>query len=146
MSVVDFLLARIAEDEQDARKCAEVFPSPWEVVDRGHMASVKADGLNFQTVAEVHQDQVKPITVGDGWLGDYLIHVATHDPERVLAECQAKREIVRMTVDAAVAWVWDESNPHETLDQSPEWVRRALPALASAYSSHPDYNPDWGTP
>lgn len=33
MTLVEFLLARIAEDEEVARVCAEMFPPPWEVAE-----------------------------------------------------------------------------------------------------------------
>ena len=125
LTLTDFLLARIAEDEAAARRCAEAFPPPWDVSDRGHSATVKADEPNFWTVTELPQSPSL-----DGWLGDYLDHIAWHDPARVLAECEAKRRIVevaRYAPDGPGGWGF----------------RRILINLALPYADHPDYRDEW---
>lgn len=45
MTITEFLLARIAEDEAAARTCSEMFPSPWEVADRGWRVRIYASDV-----------------------------------------------------------------------------------------------------
>jgi hypothetical protein len=52
-------------------------------------------------------------------------HMGTWDPARVLAECEAKREIVQ--------WYGGALAEHEP----------ALRLLAAVYADHPDYDPSW---
>ena len=133
--LVGFLLARLSEDEASARACTEVFPAPWDVSERGHSATVRADEPNFRIVAELEQsDSI------DGWLGDRLDHIARHDPARVLAEVAAKRRIVGMLSSIVPA---KETNPIKSEDAVAlaDWTLRLL---ALPYADHNDYRQEWG--
>lgn len=77
MSITEFLEARIAEDEADARL---------------------ADGVTDKQEDD-WQDVTQPLTVADtlkreSWAKKYghaYQHICRHDPARVLAECEFKR-------------------------------------------------------
>lgn len=73
MTLIEFLLARIAEDEVVAR-------------------AALTDG-NSNQIWQV-QDWIELDA-------EVLAHVHRHDPHRVLAECEAKRRIVAMWLDEA---------------------------------------------
>lgn len=132
MELVEFLRARLDEDEAAARACAEVYPFPWDVTDRGHTAYVKADEPNFLTVAELEQSPSI-----EGWLSDRLDHIARHDPARVLVDVEANRQIVEL----------HEENAHREcrlcghLDGDYPCTTLRLHALP--FAGHPDYRPEW---
>lgn len=123
MTLVEFLLARIAEDEADARKAE---PGPWigwrgwfeegqgKRPDRpdGH-AVLARDGRSWV----VHE-----------WGSDEgsVPHIARWDSARVLAECEAKRRIVQ------------ECEPFGLLGDPDVLMYLALP-----YADHPDYDEAW---
>lgn len=134
MTIIEFLEARIAEDEAAATRAAEVFPGSWDIEDRGHHAHVVCDGPNFHHVSELDQQQAP-----NAWLGGALQNVANFQPARVLAECAAKRAIIaeydgltfeqRKTFDA-----WE---PYRSV------MRNVLAQMAAVYKDHPDYEPEW---
>src|SRR5688572_20799212 len=71
MTLTEFLLARLTEDEAAARAAAGehgVYPGTWW----GQEAGGEPSGVSSEDGA----------------------HIARHDPARVLAECEAKRRIV----------------------------------------------------
>jgi hypothetical protein len=109
LTLTDFLLARIAEDEREAR-----------------------------------MDDGSPAPIGM-W-----------DPERVLAECEAKRRIVEEHGDGGESqgYLADEDwrygyMPHacETCGSFGEygtpWPCRTLRALALPFADHPEYDESW---
>lgn len=65
-------------------------------------------------------------------------HIARHDPQRVLAECAAKRAIVEpYAADQAKAYArreapWGPMGPYAT-----------MLALARVWCDHPDFDPAW---
>jgi Family of unknown function (DUF6221) len=114
MTLTDFLLARIAEDEADAR-------------------DAYYDGQRWipeeEAVVAADRD-LDPIMFLDRKRDAY--HAANWSPARVLAECEAKRKIVlRATYYASVAPV-DPDEWHFTLRD-----------LAAIYADHPDYREEW---
>lgn len=127
--LIEFLRARLNEREQAARQCAEVFPSTWEVADRGWTATVRADEPSFHVVTELDQSQVSE-SPSTGWLGDHLWHIAYHEPARVLRDVEAKRRIVDAVDGLSGQW-YDEVEG------------RVLKLLASVYADHPDYREEW---
>lgn len=114
LTIADFLLARITEDEAKAREV---------------LASQRHDVARAPGDWPRDFDPLKDFYLGgaDGPIG-YTVLMA--GVGRVLAECEAKRRIVD------VARYADEG--------SAGWgFRRILGDLAAVYADHPDYNPDW---
>jgi hypothetical protein len=101
MTLTDFLLARIAEDETNLREMT----NPRE-------AAVRVEGASAPEVR----------------------HFA--NPDRVLAECEAKRRIVEAHRE------WDDNDW-----QSPAYFSApmdlVLSLLALPYADHPDYREEW---
>lgn len=121
MTLTEFLLARIAEDEAVARSFA------------AHAAPDASGG-------KLLRPPVEP--VGPAYpIGALLVGV-----ERVLAECEAKRRIVdihrRGTCSTGPA-DWCEGCGGEYGEGDP-WPCTTLRAGASVYRDHPDYDPAWG--
>jgi len=115
MGIVEFLEARIAEDEALARaashqKIAGPFHGNWRH-DSLHLSSMEREDAK---------------------------HIARHDPARVLAECAAKRAIVadRKRIDRSVGM-------HEWYSGYSDANYDALKALAAVYRDHPEYNQEW---
>lgn len=152
MSITEFLLARIAEDEEIAAyaRCDE---DRWSAVQ-------KRDTLMIDTGPES-----MGWTFGGGsgvwncddpedgcWLyqacanaeGD---HIARFDPTRIVAECEAKRRIVEHH-----ACVPDSDGPDAynlcavCSSNGPEargWPCDTLRLLALPYADHPDFDEEW---
>jgi hypothetical protein len=130
MDLVEFLLARLAEDEQAALAAAaphkaarEWWVDPWY------------DGTGDR--ADI-RTRLGIITSGTGGFEAVPAeHVARHDPARVLAEVEAKRRIV----DAFVRHDEESSDPCESC-----WAQglgEALRLLALPYADHPECHPSW---
>lgn len=150
LTIADFLLARIAEDEATARAGISGQADP-------------ENGWGYEGSA---------LTPHVGIIHEPLqaAHITRWHPARVLAECAAKRQIVEFHRD----WpVLTESEPtfsrvREHPDalgqvvyhasQQMQWLTeqeyrkrfgsepptgRMLAALAAVYADHPDYSPDW---
>jgi hypothetical protein len=121
MTITEFLLARIAEDER-VLPCANCG------------RSVEPDGDDYGHVSAALPDG-DPIA--EGFWAD-----PCPDPlpeRRPLAECEAKRRIVELETRFA---------PPEELSgvgalAGPSTVLRAL---ASVYADHDDFDPAWGNP
>ena len=159
MTLTEFLLARIAEDEAVAREASgstvvgEPYnwrPSPngdeWGVPHRSGPETEVLVALRpaVPQPPEVMSGQWGQVAVWEDEDGDWLPtarHIARHDPARVLAECAAKRRIVeqceemceRDRMDAGTGY-WEVA-----ADASLAAVR----ALASVYADHPDYRQEW---
>jgi hypothetical protein len=120
MTITDFLLARIAEDEV----AVAVFPGRHWHYDYGDVRDDLGNGFD-SIVLEVGYEGCCQAGITE--------HIARYDPARVLAECAAKRAIVQLHGETtregyenAAAYLWD-----------------ALYALASVYANHPDYRREW---
>lgn len=99
MTLAEFLLARIAEDED-----------------------VATNWLRFE--------------VRDGVPGNYAI------PDRVRAECEAKRRIIELHSDGGKDWN-GERFVHFCHSCRTPWPCLTLRALALPYADHPDYREEW---
>lgn len=125
-NLVEFLEARIDEDEEAARDAAG-----WDL-----SGSVRAAGLWCREgVNSVIDSSRRLVVYGDGTPpGDAQAdHIVRHDPARVLRECAAKRAMI-----AALVPVGD--------DAGRTWAPgslAALGALVTIYSDHPDYREEW---
>lgn len=135
--LVEFLRARIAEDEQTARECVSVndlaraanggtLPR-WQIVDDGRTGTIEGPpGIPRVKGGWVHENR----------------HITRWDPARVLAECEAKRRIVDMCARVIVAFtdkqMWPDVNRRER-----HHAALTLELLALPYTGHPDYREEW---
>jgi Family of unknown function (DUF6221) len=119
MTIVDFLEARLAEDELIARTAIEG-SAEWRTY--YDYRDVKDAEGHFVVLA----DSRYPTT-------PQAAHIARHGPARVLRECEVKRSIIADFLRRdALGDVAGRSAVEETLR-----------AIGSAYSSHPDYGQVW---
>ncbi|MFI8448231.1 DUF6221 family protein [Streptomyces erythrochromogenes] len=128
--LVQFLRARLDEDEQAASKaaalcgCHPAAPA-WAFGD-------EETGGRILVVDDPHPDLKRRL--GRRWNGSYegmfsAEHIARHDPARVLAEVDAKRQLLDM---------------YEEGIQVEQFVlKEALRAFAAAYGDHPDFREEW---
>ena len=134
MSITDFLLARFAEDEDRAKRAAFGWGSTWSVeLDSAEgWAVVHADGKRYMVGSEDD---------------DVALHIARHDPTRVLRECEAKRRIVDehtfMAAHESRDFGFSNGNCLTCRVQGP---CATVLHLASVYADHPDYRDEWRTP
>ena len=128
MTLTEFLLARIAEDEAVAQKAGG---DEWEYAaccGAMQIQTVRVDGtLGYEQHRAITRDYEG---LSDSVEEDAGPHVARHDPARVLAECKAKRRIVERY--AFLAEYGDDGDAR--------WV---LPLLALPYADHPDFQEEW---
>lgn len=169
MTITEFLEARIAEDEKVARNAS---PGPWSYAD---IESVGGGTIYDPTVAIAsvewdvdHVDSRIRRTRPD-WQADATgEHIVRHNPARVLAECAAKRAIIKQHEQ----WpVYVESEPSEleqvasglnditySMTRQMAWLTTReyvnkfgvepptapmIAALAAVYKEHPDYQQEW---
>ncbi|WP_235738983.1 DUF6221 family protein [Nocardioides alcanivorans] len=128
MTIVEFLLARIADDEA--------------------MAMAQREDVEREfgsTTVELHSP------IDQEGLGDMGWPALVIDESRVQAECEAKRQIVELHApdDGGSLPISPEWWSCSTCEQDPraeawsEWPCSTLRALASVYADHPDYDPAW---
>lgn len=120
MTLTEFLEARIAEDEALAQVAT---PGQWER-DSG-----------WSITAPPPEDWSGPYVVVETKLRNDAEFIASHNPARVLAECEAKRRIMNELGDYADGHLWASSEAFR--------AESALRALVLPYVDHPDYQPEW---
>lgn len=142
VELIDFLHARINEDEQTAKKAIDAELSGngtwrakddgtgtglWGYVMSGHYPIC---GHDIEDVRMAHAD-----------------HIARHDPARVLREIEAKRAILAQEEEARAHYGHIKSSAtHPGVETSIGHVvalATVIRHLAAVYSDHPDYNPEW---
>lgn len=158
LTLTDFLLARIAEDEEAARAAS---PSPWSYPGIDSVSG----GMIYdktRTIGGVYYEQPED---HDGRIVRHMLaleadangrHIARHDPARVLAECEAKRQIVEAFEDERVRRdIYNRSYDDGLLTTNDDLRNRlasnahcrglevAMLALALPYADHPDYRKEW---
>ena len=167
MDIVEFLRARLDEDEAVAR-AAVVTTGVWvgEVNrdDTDHPEEIteavvqeSVDGSMDRFLAVTSFTRFRPLlSVGENvsdvsqWVSgppegptgeSQVTHIARHDPARVLREVEAKRRIL-YTCDTATR-MWLHARTEEYADGVADPGDTILRALASVYADHPDYDPEW---
>ena len=144
MTLTEFLLARIAEDEFHAQ-AGETKGGNWVQPDD--------NGWDSQAVECPDTNEIIVYAEGRPTL-DQARHIARWDPHRVLAECEAKRRIVEQAAEAEEAHrsIMDEfggdGSPRARVEragygQAAETLRRTLLLLALPYADHADYDESW---
>lgn len=162
MGIIEFLNARLREDEATAR--AAVDPTRpgthWHWVTNATDTPVVAGDLaeaqqhqpvSLRTVEEsltvvgalpavvLHGEEVHP-GAGD--------HIARHDPARVIREVRAKRALLThhrpVSVDGLHPWcrICVHTDPEVGTHHEP-WPCPTVRVFAAPYADHPDYAPEW---
>lgn len=133
--LVEFLLARIAEAERSAQAAKDATSGRWT-----------ASG---SLILELHEQPGRVpladpaiMSTEDYQLDGILEHVALHDPDRVLAECQAKRRIVERHDACGAGDGYCDDGGHGWDDEGGPRCSD-LADLASAFADHADFDPAW---
>jgi hypothetical protein len=148
MTLTEFLLARLDEDEAAARA---VPAGPWvvELDDGRPYPSLVVEGPPPPpgAVREDQGDRDDPVRVVDSIEEPRIAeYVATFDPTRVLAEVLAKRQIITLAYEATGLDL-DRDLDRATGARAASGIEfvgeRMLRAIASPYAGHPDYEDVW---
>lgn len=136
MTLIEFLLARIAEDEAAA---CQATAGTWTYADGGDVwaGDQPVTLCGFDSAGSL-QESIEP------WNAE---HIVRHDPARVLAECAAKRRIVNAYQLAEADLERSSGYPRRggkaALSAACSAFRYAAMALAVPYADHPDYDETW---
>jgi hypothetical protein len=135
MNIIEFLTARLDEDEEAARAAALSDFTAWAVdPDEPRQIRINAPGAP-------RLGGIIAWTVGRA----ELPHIARHDPARALADVAAKRAILnRFAEEVAIAADYKRALGYT----DSEWTyvmagRETIYDLAHVYADHADYNPAW---
>lgn len=126
MDLVEFLTARLDEDEQAAMRVK----SNWRQIGETGVVVASDDGYAEECA-------------NGNWTG-IAEHIVRHDPVRVLAEVDAKRRIIALCEPPLV----DVTGPDDTERQyipgeGEPWGLPVLRLMALPYAGHPDYDEAW---
>lgn len=134
--LVEFLRARLDEDEAAAQAATG---EHW-IFNRGSFAEAILDEEGTAVVAGGRWGDEAPVFETD----QDALHIARHDPARVLAEVEAKRGLLRAHEKWCGGRCEQKADPlaggGETFDAAHFW---ALKVMATVYADHPDYDPAW---
>ena len=138
MTIEEFVEARITEDEATAQTAA------------GRSGDWHSDegGVLGGQMHEPYYDGDKPsaeftIVYDEGWpLASEAVHIARHDPARVLRQCAALRLILTEHDrtpggHCSVCREFDYRRDYDAV----AWPCPTVRAVASVWSDHPDYRP-----
>lgn len=115
-TLIEFLTARIDEDEAVARDTLEYALVPW--------------------------DEARQILYRNGWHSERAeAQINRWNPARVLAEVASKRRIMAEYTEADAYYRVHVDAPAGEL----AGLRTAIRLLAQPHSDHPDFDPDWRT-
>jgi hypothetical protein len=125
-TLAGFLLARIDDDERHAERAT---PGPWHAVPGDGSGWDVEEHRRDGSRHDVAVDHARP--AGGACARPDADHIARWDPDRVLAECEAKRRIIDL-------------QRSDLRDDPEDWeADEVLRLLASPYAGHPDYRPEW---
>lgn len=148
-TLTDFLLQRIAEDEEVARAAGAGehwhAEQDWTRRSTDWTVTTTSTRTLFQCSTEwIHEDG-RGIGVA---MRSEVEHIARHDPTRVLAECKAKRMIVKIHVEIDEAYTAPRIRCCQNCSAYGEypgegWPCATIAALVSVYADHPDFREEW---
>lgn len=129
VSITDFLLARVEEEEAMARAAI--------TDDRGNDSGF-ADAFDRLTGREM-------LALHGMRFADAAARmIVWNTPRRVLAECKAKRAVLDLHFECRWAGVPSGCSVCRTLRAIPDtYPCMTVRALAAAYVDHPDYSQEW---
>lgn len=144
MTIIEFLEARIAEDEASARE-ASSRSLEWRSF-RGsvHGGTITEPNPEWGDEPDEGYGSVTIVYDEGAPRMPEAAHIARHDPARVLAECAAKREILKQAEEASsnTEYVISQSCINQAEmdeERASDPGRLILQALAAVYADHPDY-------
>jgi len=140
MTLAEFLLARIGEDEKLAQAAGG---ESWHVNSESYPESISTGDPTWRDVV-----------AGGRWGGEARIfdtdedalHIARWSPARALAECDAKRRIIDLhqpTTHPVLPPECEWCGPDTALDLDEQWPCLHLKLFALPYADHPDYREEW---
>jgi len=151
LTLTEFLLARIAEDEAAALAAS---PPPWSYPGIDSVAGGTLYDATRRIVDVVYEQEsdhngtiVRHLLVPEADANGF--HIARHDPARVLAECEAKRRIVewcserdRVYIGTLATDIPREKDfvPGALVHQTDAVMLRFL---ALPYADHVQYQEEW---
>jgi len=146
MTLVDFILARLDDDEAAARDAA--LTVGWDGFGDQRIRSGQHWVASYHVVKRVRDDgptDRRTVVDGGSFAGmDTARHIARHDPARVLADIEAKRRIVALHDRAHRCAVYTQAGDSEFCEWVPAFdACSTLQLLALPYADHPDYQPEW---
>ena len=124
MTVTEFILARIADDEATARAAS---PGPWHADSEEVLA---VDGITVCDAFALSGPQTRATAA----------HIATQDPARVLAQCAAVRAIVSLCAPTLAEEMRSDIGEWDEVRWRGDEI---LCRLAAPYFDHPDFDPAW---
>jgi hypothetical protein len=131
MTLTEFLLARIAEDEETARAAQPALPGDapqkWLV----NTQSIPR-GERFITQTSVRNEGNVSVARGSALVMEYVVWF---DPVHVLAECEAKRRIVEGCSEIIYNLC--------SCDELGTFALDTVELLALSYADHPDFRQEW---
>jgi hypothetical protein len=143
VTITEFLLARITEDEADA---SGAIGSHWDGSAYRQVRTASGDTPHYYKIASgqtqlEHWEPKERLNPGTTFQ-----HIARHDPARVLAECAAKRAIIEQHRESrffarhqGCVVCRTGSGPLLPVEYPCPTVR----ALAAVHKDHPDYQQEW---
>lgn len=131
MELIDFLRARLDEDEQTARAAT---PGPWSTMGQRVLDPSPPSGRLGVGMAVGH-------AAASADYNETATHIACHDPARVLREVEAKRLILAEYENENR--VMERGHRTAWTDGGQAARHTVLKAFALSYADHPDYNHDW---
>jgi hypothetical protein len=128
--LVAFLRARLDEDAELANS-----GESWSAFDESPSSATRR--------VDVDHSIERVVACTRSWRG---LHIARHDPARVLAEVAAKRRVIADYKDAVrtLNAAGPGTPPHDIMTGATNTYLRTLRLLAAVYADHPDYLPKWG--
>lgn len=127
-AVVRFLRARLDEDEQAARVAA---PGPWTTMGQRVLDASPPSNRLGMGMAVGH-------AAASADYNETADHIARHDPARVLAEVDAKRQALDHYERCA-----RHNKGDDAYVLAEGAVGRQVQYMALPYAEHPDYLPEW---
>jgi hypothetical protein len=136
MTITEFLEARITEDEErEARKFRD---KPGALA--GYTVTSTSEG-EFGVALKGSTERPRFMSIAE-----YVERFCEPAPDvRILAECAAKRAIIKYHAEMVEAVEYLSAALPGNLNQEPDalWRTAPLRALAAVYKDHPDYDEDW---
>jgi hypothetical protein len=135
--LVEFLRARLDEDEQAAKAATD---GPWTVDNETYAEAIRsADGTHVVAGGRWGDEASVFETTEDA------IHIARHDPARVLREIESKRRLIESieTLRAPLQRSWADGSSSLAVMGMLTEVDKALAALALPYADHEDFEEEW---